>query len=218
MRHPINYVARQIIMRYYRGMHKHCAKYITPPATSVTRQDREQRQGHRGAVFWLTGPSGAGKSTLAHAAEKVLFDKGMNVAVLDGDRARSGLCGDLGFSPVARQENLRRVAHLARIFVEQGIICLCSFISPAAADRGNAREIVGPADFSEIYVSCPFEVCERRDCKGFYKLARKGVIKNYTGVSSPYEAPEAPDLVLETDQIPEDVCTDLLARFIISRL
>ncbi len=192
--------------------------HIMPPPVRVSRRDREQRQDHHSGVFWLTGPSGAGKSTLAHAAEKILFDRGMQVVVLDGDRIRSGLCGDLGFSPVARHENLRRIAHVAKIFLEQGVVCLCSFISPAAADRENAKEIIGPADFHEIYVSCPLEVCEERDAKGFYKLARKGVIKNYTGVSSPYEAPENPELILETAQTPEDACADLLVRFILSRL
>jgi adenylylsulfate kinase len=168
-------------------------------------------------VFWLTGPSGAGKSTLAHRVEQTLFTRGIrNVTVLDGDRIRGGLCSDLGFSAEARHENIRRVAHVARMFLEQGIISLCAFISPYADDRANAARIVGPDDFFEIYISCPQSVCEERDCKGFYRLAREGVIKNYTGVSDPYEEPVNPHLIIRTNGESVEDCAERLHGFIVN--
>jgi adenylylsulfate kinase len=190
-------------------------KYIVPPSRLVERDIRENEQRYKAKTFWLTGPSGAGKSTIAHAMEKALFSSGIrNVTVLDGDRIRGGLCSDLGFSADARHENIRRVAHVAKLFLEQGIICLCAFISPYRADRENAASIIGQADFFEIHVSCPQSVCEERDVKGFYELARKGVIKNYTGISSPYEVPENPALVIHTDQTTVEESVALLHEFI----
>ncbi len=194
-------------------------EHLRAPECLVARNEREAARGHRGRVFWLTGPSGAGKSTLAHLVEKRLFERGVcNVTVLDGDRIRGGLCSDLGFSPEARHENIRRVAHVARLFVEQGIICLCAFISPYAEDRAKAAAVVGPEDFHEVFITCPQEICEQRDAKGFYRLARQGVIKNYTGVSAPYEAPERPDLTVRTDGATEEDCARLLREFVESRI
>ena len=190
--------------------------FLAEPVRLVDRDDREACRHHRGKVFWLTGPSGAGKSTLAHAVEKLLFAQGVTaVTVLDGDRIRGGLCSDLGFSAEARHENIRRVAHVARLFVEEGLICLCAFISPFQVDRRMAAEIIGPDDFYEIFVDCPQAVCEERDVKGFYELARQGVIKNYTGISSPYQAPEAPHLTLNTDTCTERECSRILLDFIV---
>ncbi|MDR1856402.1 MAG: adenylyl-sulfate kinase [Desulfovibrio sp.] len=190
-------------------------RHIKAPPRSLAREHREASQGYRAKVFWLTGPSGAGKSTIAHRVEQLLFDDGyFGLAVLDGDRMRGGLCSDLGFSPEARHENIRRVAHVGRLFLEHGILCLCAFISPYRADRANAADIVGAGDFREIYVSCPQAVCEERDCKGFYELARKGVIKNYTGVSAPYEEPEDPALVIRTDELAIEESAEALRRFI----
>jgi len=165
---------------------------------TVTRERREQQNGHKGGLFWLTGLSGSGKSTLAHAVEERLFQDGFNTFVLDGDNVRHGLCADLTFTDEDRKENIRRISHLSRLFVEAGVIVLTAFISPFRIDRENARKIVSP-DFHEIYCDCPLEVCEMRDVKGLYKRARAGEIKHFTGIDSPYEAPERPELVTHTD-------------------
>jgi adenylyl-sulfate kinase len=158
--------------------------------------------------------SGAGKSTLAHIAEAVLFRQGANILVLDGAAVRSGLCRDLGFSTDERRENNRRVAELARLFAQSGQICICALISPNAAFRAEARRIAGEDFFREIFISCSLEECERRDVKGFYKKARQGEIKNYTGISASYEAPLAPDCIINTENASEADCADTLIRFI----
>lgn len=170
---------------------------------TVTRERRQQRNGHKGAVFWFTGLSGSGKSTLAHAVEERLHQRGFNTFVLDGDNVRHGLCADLGFSDDDRTENIRRVSHLARLFVEAGVIVLTAFISPFRVDRANARKILLP-DFHEIYCDCPLEVCESRDVKGLYRKARQGKIPHFTGIDSPYERPEHPELATSTDSGLED--------------
>lgn len=167
----------------------------------LTRSDRGRQNGHKAAVFWFTGLSGSGKSTIAHAVEKALFDIGKHAFVFDGDNVRHGLCADLSFTPEHRSENIRRIAETCKLFVESGTICLCAFISPMTADRQQVRSIVGE-DYHEIHVSCPVEVCEARDVKGYYKMAREGKIKNYTGVSAPYEVPESPALRLSTAEEP----------------
>lgn len=174
-------------------------KHITPHRGEVCRPDREQQNGHRGAVFWFTGLSGSGKSTIAHKVEKALFDEGRKAYVFDGDNVRHGLCGDLSFSREARAENIRRIAEVTKLFVENGIICMCAFITPLKSDRDRVRDIVGEGDFHEVYISCPVEVCEERDVKGYYKLAREGKIKNYTGISAPYEEPKNADIVIRSD-------------------
>jgi adenylylsulfate kinase len=168
---------------------------------TVTRSRREQLNGHRGAVLWHTGLSGAGKSTLAHAVEERLHQLGCRTYVLDGDNVRHGLCGDLGFSAKDRDENIRRIGEVSKLFVEAGIIVLTAFISPYRAERGRVRSLMPHGDFFEIYCRCPLEVCEQRDVKGLYKRARGGEIKDYTGVSSPYEEPEKPELVVDTDRL-----------------
>lgn len=165
----------------------------------VARKDREGLNEHKSAVFWFTGLSGSGKSTIAHGVEKKLFDSAMRAYVFDGDNVRHGLCSDLSFSSAARTENIRRIAEVSKLFAENGTICMCAFISPLIADREMARDIIGKDDFYEIFVTCPLEVCEERDVKGFYKMAREGKIKNYTGISAPYEAPQQADLVVDTD-------------------
>ncbi len=164
----------------------------------VSREDRERQNRHKAAVFWFTGLSGAGKSTIAHGVEKLLFDLGVKCVVFDGDNLRHGLCGDLGFSDEDRAENVRRIAEVAKLFVENSIVCLCAFISPSESVRARVKEIVGEYDFYEIYVKCPVGVCEERDTKGYYKKARAGIIKNYTGISAPYEEPRFPALKVET--------------------
>ncbi len=165
---------------------------------TVTRVDRERQNGHRACVIWFTGLSGAGKSTLAHALEAALFSRGMRTYVFDGDNVRHGLCGDLGFSPSDRRENLRRIGEMAKLFADAGVVGLAAFISPLREDRELVRRIVGSDNFVEVFVSCPLDVCETRDVKGMYRRARAGEIAEFTGISAPYEAPESPDLVLKT--------------------
>lgn len=174
----------------------------------VTRARREQLNGHRGAVIWFTGLSGAGKSTLAHELEEWLHQMGGHTFVFDGDNVRHGLCRDLGFSLQDRAENIRRIGEMAKLFVDAGVIALTAFISPVAADRERVRQLVGEQDFIEIYCRCAIEVCEARDTKGLYRRARAGEIKDFTGISSPYEPPENPDLVLDTGSEPLQTCVD----------
>lgn len=164
---------------------------------TVTRARRERLNGHKGAVIWFTGLSGAGKSTLAHTVEEQLHRLGCRTYVFDGDNVRHGLCGDLGFSAEDRAENIRRIVEMGRLFVDAGIIALAAFISPFERDRQRARERLGE-DYSEVYCRCPIEICEQRDVKGLYKRARAGEIKDFTGVSSPYEEPTRPELIVDT--------------------
>lgn len=191
---------------------------LVAPKSLVTLDAREARQMHRGMVFWLTGLSGSGKSTLAHSAEARLFAEGLNVVVLDGDAIRSGLCRDLGFSPEDRRENNRRVAELAKLFVQTGAVCLCAFISPAEQYRKDARVIIGNERFREVFVACSPEECERRDVKGFYQKARQGLIENFTGVSAGYEIPCRPDCTVCTENIPEERSIDSLLCYILSQV
>jgi adenylylsulfate kinase len=173
---------------------------------TVTRSRREAQNGHRGAIIWFTGLSGSGKSTLAHAVEESLHQTGCRTIVLDGDNVRHGLCSDLGFSPQSRQENIRRIGEVAKLFTEAGLIVLTAFISPYQADRRMVRRMVAPGDFIEIYCNTPLNICEKRDVKGLYQKARIGEIAEFTGISSPYEAPEAPELIVDTGTATLDDC------------
>jgi adenylylsulfate kinase len=164
----------------------------------VSNEERLRRAGHRGAVVWITGLSGAGKSTLALAAERALFERGCQVFVLDGDKVRKGLCADLGFSLPERSENIRRIGETARLFHEAGQIVLVSAISPLRADRERARALIPSPYFLEVYCRCPLAVCEERDPKGLYRKARAGLLPEFTGISSPYEAPEAPEVLVDS--------------------
>lgn len=168
---------------------------------SVTRERREQLQGHRGGVLWFTGLPSSGKSTIAHATEERLHQMRCRTFVLDGDNVRHGLCGDLGFSERDRAENIRRVGEITKLFVEAGTIVLTAFVSPFRRDRERARGLLLPGDFLEIYCHCPLAVCESRDPKGHYKRAREGEIKDFTGVSAPYEEPADSELVLHTAKL-----------------
>jgi adenylylsulfate kinase len=187
---------------------------------TVTRQRRAELNHHQSILLWFTGLSGAGKSTLAHALEERLYQMGYHTFVLDGDNVRHGLCGDLGFSNEARIENIRRIGEVAKLFVEAGVIVLTAFISPFRADRQKARNLVGD-DFVEIYCNCPLSVCEERDVKGLYRRAKAGEIKEFTGISSPYEEPEHPELVVDTtrslDECVEQVLTYLVQRGVYER-
>ncbi|BAP54835.1 adenylylsulfate kinase [Thioploca ingrica] len=181
---------------------------------TVTRERRAKLNGHKSVLLWFTGLSGAGKSTLAHALEESLYQMGYHTFVLDGDNVRHGLCGDLGFSNEARVENIRRISEVAKLFVEAGVIVLTAFISPFRADRAKARNLVG-ADFFEIYCRCPLDVCEERDVKGLYRRARAGEIKEFTGISSPYEEPEQPELVVETSGRSIEDCVEQILNYLI---
>jgi len=173
---------------------------------TVTRMRREMQNGHRGAILWFTGLSGAGKSTLAHAVEESLYQKGCRTFVLDGDNVRHGLCGDLGFSSEDRIENIRRVGEIAKLFMEAGVIVLTAFISPFRSDRDRVRGMAAHGDFIEFYCDSPIEVCEKRDVKGLYQKARAGQISEFTGISSPYEAPLNPELVVPTGKAELESC------------
>lgn len=173
---------------------------------TVQRTEREVANGHQAGVVWLTGLSGSGKSTIAAAVERELFTAGHFVVLLDGDNVRTGLCGDLGFSLADRKENIRRIAETAKLFVAAGAQVLCSFVSPTREIRSMAKDIVGADDFYEVFVNTPLEVCEARDVKGLYAKARAGEIKGFTGIDSPYEAPENPFLDLKTAEQTVEAC------------
>jgi adenylylsulfate kinase len=169
--------------------------------TFVNRLDRNTLNNHKSGLIWFTGLSASGKSTIAHHVEKELFDRSIRTYVLDGDNVRHGINSNLGFSREDRRENLRRIAEFSKLFVEAGLIVLAAFISPYEKDREYIRGRFENDDYKEIYVKCSLEKCEQRDPKGLYKKARAGIIKNYTGVSTPYEEPLDPDLILDTEEI-----------------
>ena len=165
---------------------------------TIDRRKLEKMRGHKGLVLWFTGLSGSGKSTLANALNEYLHSKGLSTFVLDGDNIRHGLCNDLGFSDEDRMENIRRIGEVANLFMNAGIITITAFVSPFKKDREKVRKIIGSTDFIEIYCAANLEVCEARDTKGLYKKARLGEIKEFTGISSPYEIPLDPDIIVET--------------------
>lgn len=177
----------------------------------VTRADREGLNGHHGGILWFTGLSGSGKSTLAHAVEEALHRQGVRTFVLDGDNIRQGLCKDLGFSEEDRTENIRRIGEVSKLMMEAGVLVLTAFISPFRQDRNIVRELVAEGDFIEIFCDAPLAVCEDRDPKGLYKKARAGEIPEFTGISSPYEAPVAAEVVLRTG---EDSVQDCVGQVI----
>lgn len=179
---------------------------------TVTRERRQQQNKHNSVILWFTGLSGAGKSSLAHAVEEQLHQMGCRTYVLDGDNVRHGLCGDLGFSVEDRAENIRRIGEAAKLFLEAGVIAMTAFISPFRAERATARKLVPHGEFIEIYCRCPLSICEERDVKGLYKKARAGEIGEFTGISSPYEEPKAPELAVDTGTRPIEECAaDVIA-------
>lgn len=184
---------------------------------TVTRARREALNRHKSVILWFTGLSGAGKSTLAHAVEEELHCRGCRTFVFDGDNVRHGLCADLGFSSTDRVENIRRVGEMAKLFLEAGVIALTAFISPFRADRERVRSLVPRGEFLEIFCDCPLEVCERRDVKGMYKRARAGEIKDFTGISSPYEEPEDPELVVDTGHLSLEDSVEQVMRMLQER-
>jgi len=180
----------------------------------VDRADRERLNGHKSAIVWFTGLSGSGKSTLAHAVEERLHALGCRSFVFDGDNVRHGLCGDLGFSVRDREENIRRIGEMAKLFIEAGVIALTAFISPFARDRERVRHLVTAGDFIEVYCRCSLAVCERRDTKGLYRRARAGAIAEFTGISSPYEEPKTAELIVETGEDTLSACADQVVTFL----
>jgi len=174
--------------------------------STVTRAARAHQRGHRSAILWFTGLSGAGKSTLANAVNSALFEQGLSCYVLDGDNVRHGLCKDLGFSDADREENIRRIGEVAKLFLDAGVVVLTAFVSPFRADRDRARALVEPGDFIEIHCAADLGICESRDTKGLYAKARAGEIKEFTGISSPYEAPEKPELRVDTGRTDLEAC------------
>jgi adenylyl-sulfate kinase len=187
----------------------HKSENISWSTGKVTAEQRAIQNGHLGCVVWLTGLSGAGKSTIATELERELFARGKHAYVLDGDNIRHGLCSDLAFSPEERKENIRRVGEVAKLFADAGFVCITAFISPYRSDRELARNIAPDGKFVEIYMNTPLEICERRDPKGLYAKARSGAIRDFTGISAPYEPPINPELELRTGElsIPECVAS-----------
>ncbi len=191
------------------------ASNLTRQTYEVSKQDRLSRNKQRASVLWVTGLSGSGKSTLASAVEKKLFDLGKHTYVLDGDNIRHGLNRDLTFSAKDRAENIRRIGEASKLFIDGGMIVLTAFISPYTTDRNIVRSLVDEGEFVEIYTKCPLDVCEQRDPKGLYKKARAGQIKNFTGIDAPYEEPENPEIVVETDKFSVEECVDQVVSFLI---
>lgn len=183
----------------------------------VSADDRRRLLGHGGAILWLTGLSGSGKSTVARLVEKRLVERGVLAYVLDGDNVRHGLNADLGFGEKDRAENIRRISEVARLMADAGVIVLTAFISPFRADRARARAIAAEGTFLEVHVATPLEECERRDPKGLYAKARAGQIKDFTGLDSPYEAPEAPELVIGADGRSAEACAAELIALLEAR-
>ena len=184
---------------------------------SVDRAARAERRGHRSAILWFTGLSGAGKSTLANAVNQALFKRGVATYVLDGDNVRHGLCKDLGFSDADREENIRRIGEVSKLFLDSGTIVLTAFVSPFRADRDKARSLVSEGDFIEIFCAADLNVCEQRDTKGLYAKARAGEINEFTGISSPYEAPDTPELSVDTGSANLENCVDQVVSALVSR-
>ncbi len=182
----------------------------------VTRNDREELNGHRSVCIWFTGLPSSGKSTIGHTLEKRLHKLGCRTMVFDGDNIRHGLCADLGFSPEDRSENIRRISEVAKLFIEAGVIVITAFVSPYRKDRQRVRELLGD-DLIEVYCRCPVDVCRQRDRKGHYDKAIRGEIKEFTGVSSPYEEPESPDLILDTDKLDVDESVEILLNLLVER-
>lgn len=192
--------------------------HLIQQAFTITQTDYEKRNGNRGLVIWLTGLSGSGKSTIANELNTRLFHQNKHSVILDGDNTRLGINHDLGFSAADRTENNRRVAEIAKLFMESGNIVICSFISPFQKDRELSKQLIGEENYFEVFVDCSLEMCEKRDVKGMYKQARKGELESFTGISSPYETPGNPQLILPTEQLNLQQCAELLLNSITERI
>jgi adenylylsulfate kinase len=189
-------------------------KNIFQQQSLISRKDRELQARHKSVILWFTGLSGAGKSTLAHALELALFKQNCRTFVVDGDNVRHGLCQDLGFTTSDRHENIRRIGEMSKLFLEAGVIVITAFISPFKADRHLVRELVKQNEFIEIYCKADLSVCESRDVKGLYAKARRGEIRDFTGISSPYEPPQNPELILDTGEESLDACVSKVLDYL----
>ncbi len=185
---------------------------------SIEKGSRSQLKNHNSFLLWFTGLSGSGKSTISNAVEKALFDEGIHTYALDGDNVRKGLNSNLSFSPEDRTENIRRIAEVANLMIDAGIVVLASFVSPYIKDRDDVKHIVGANNYIEIYISTPVDECERRDVKGLYKKARTGEILNFTGINAPYEAPENPDIEINTTEMTIEEATSFIVNNIKHKL
>lgn len=204
----------KVVYSTNKGAKKSASTNIVRQEYQVTKENRLARNQQRSSVLWFTGLSGAGKSTLANAVEERLFEMGKHTYVLDGDNVRHGLNRDLTFAAKDRAENIRRIGEVSKLFVDAGMIVMTAFISPYIADRNMVRSLLAEGEFVEVFVSCPVDVCETRDVKGLYKKARDGLITNFTGIDAPYEAPENPELALETDKYTIEECVDQTISFL----
>ncbi|MFQ5447378.1 MAG: adenylyl-sulfate kinase [Saprospiraceae bacterium] len=184
----------------------------------LKREQRESFLGQRSKVVWLTGLSGSGKTTIAQLLEARLFEEGFFAQVLDGDNIRTGINGNLGFSLEDRQENIRRIAEIAKLYLNTGVVTICTFISPTREIRTFARQIIGEQDFREIFIDAPLEVCEQRDVKGLYQKARAGELKNFTGIDSPYEPPENPSLIIDTHRETVEESVERILQFLLPQI
>ncbi len=182
--------------------------------SEVTKVERQRAKGHKSAVLWFTGLSASGKSTISVALETVLHQKAIHTYRLDGDNVRFGLNKNLGFSPEDRTENIRRIGEVSKLMIDAGLLTLTAFISPYREDRGQVRELLEPGEFIEVYVKASLESCEERDPKGLYKKARSGEIKGFTGIDAPYEEPENPEIVIDTDQLDIKGAVDLILAYL----
>jgi adenylylsulfate kinase len=192
--------------------------HIYPIKTKVSFDARQRLINQKPKLIWFTGLSGSGKSTLAVQLEAALHARGFKTYLLDGDNIRSGLNKDLSFTDEAREENIRRISEVCKLFLDAGVVLLSAFISPFKADRAQVKEIVGDENYIEVFVDAPLEVCEQRDVKGLYRKARAGEVRNFTGISSPYEKPEQPDVVIATDKISVEEAIEVLMGVIVPRV
>lgn len=189
-------------------------KNLFAPIFKVTKEKRRVLHGHNSMIIWFTGLSGSGKTTIANELEEILHSIGISTFILDGDNIRQGLNNDLGFSQEDRKENIRRIGEVAKLFVDSGIVVLVTFISPFASERKLVRDMVEKDEFIEVYINCSLEECEKRDPKGLYQRAKNGEIKEFTGISSPYEVPENPEIILETSKYSIKECTESLYEYL----
>ncbi|KQU16403.1 adenylyl-sulfate kinase [Bacillus sp. Leaf13] len=190
---------------------------VTWHEASLTKELRRKQNGHESTVLWFTGLSGSGKSTIANAVAKELYNRNIRSYVLDGDNIRHGLNKDLGFSEEDRTENIRRIGEVSKLFVDSGQFVLTAFISPFRVDRQIVRDLLEEGEFIEVYIKCPIEECEVRDPKGLYDKARKGIIKDFTGIDSPYEEPEQPEIVLESNQYSIEECVEQVINYLTTK-
>lgn len=191
---------------------------IIPHNFTITQQQRSDLKNHKPLLVWFTGLSGSGKSTIANALEKALFEEKIHTYLLDGDNVREGLNNNLSFSPEDRTENIRRIAEVANLMIDAGLVVIASFVSPYREDRENVKRIVGYNNFVEVFVNTPIEECERRDVKGLYAMARAGEIQNFTGVNAPYESPMAPDVEVDTMMVSVEEAVAFILKFIAKKM